>query len=47
MFCYVSPHVICKPEGVAETVDFYVKYLAFLWDILPENSYPMKGMIIP
>jgi hypothetical protein len=44
--CYVSPHVICILQRVVEIVDFYVQYLVFLQDILPENGYPLERKII-
>jgi hypothetical protein len=31
----------------AEIVDSYVRYFVFLWNILPENSCPLRRAVIP
>jgi hypothetical protein len=47
LLCYVSHHVIRITQRVAKIVEFYVKYLVFLQNILAENSYFLKRIIIP
>jgi hypothetical protein len=37
LLSYVSPHVICIPQRLAEIVVFCAKYIVLLCDILPKN----------
>jgi hypothetical protein len=46
LFCYVSLHVICISERVAEVIQLYVRYFVLLQGILQENGCPLNMAMV-